>query len=152
MSKKLISIIFMYILLTGCDTVIDGIVGPDYDCEECYLEISAPDLVVDENGFYTMTYNNTDYQTFSTLKAETGSTSEYQYLAWTSNKEFGVEWQGQMIWTNLVNGSSYTDGNGEAFTVLGVYSNFIGDTIKVYCGYEDNENIHYLDSLEVIVK
>ena len=57
-----------------------------------------------------------------------------------------------MIWTNLVNGSSYTDGNGEAFTVLGVYSNFIGDTIKVYCGYEDNENIHYLDSLEVIVQ
>ena len=132
------------VLLTSCD---NNLLTPDTGYLDLHMSGNQ-----DENGFYTMTYNNTDYQTFSTLKAETGSTSEYQYLAWTSNKEFGAEWQGQMIWANLVNGSSYTDGNGEAFTVLGVYSNFIGDTIKVYCGYEDNENIHYLDSLEVIVK
>ena len=51
---------------------------------------------------------------------------------------------------NLVNFSSYTD-NGAAHTVLGVWEQFIGDTIKVYSGYVDECNNQYIDSIEVII-
>ena len=47
--------------------------------------------------------------------------------------------------------NSYTDNLGEAHTVLSVWPEFIGDTIKVYAGYTDEYNNHYVDSLEVIV-
>ena len=54
-------------------------------------------------------------------------------------------------WTNLVNGSSYTDEDGVAHTVLGVWEVFIGDTIKVWTGYTTDCGTHRLDSLEVII-
>ena len=54
-------------------------------------------------------------------------------------------------WTSLVNQSSYTNNDGKAYTVLGVWENFIGDTIKVYSGYTDNCNILHVDALEVII-
>ena len=55
-------------------------------------------------------------------------------------------------WVNLVNEASYTDELGEAHTVLGIWNEFIGDTVKVYAGYNDEYDNHYLDSLEVIIK
>ena len=86
-----------------------------------------------------------DYiQTFTTLQARTGN--EYQKIEWISNKEIKIN----NVWTNLVNSASYTDINGEAFTALGVWEEFINDTITVYCGYNDEYN-HYVDSLKVIV-
>ena len=148
MTKKIISCIFIYILLTGCDTLT----GPENGGETYYLDINAPNLVTDYNGFYIMPHMSSEYQTVTTLKAETGSIDEYQHLQWLSDKEFGVEWQGQWVWANLVNSSSYTNDEGVGHTVLGVYDNFVGDTIKVYCGYQDNYGNHYLDSLEVIVQ
>ena len=39
-----------------------------------------------------------------------------------------------------------------AYTVLGIWEEFIGDTIKVYCGYKNNCQITYTDSLEVIIE
>jgi hypothetical protein len=52
----------------------------------------------------------------------------------------------------LVNSTSYTDGGGYAYTVLGVWEEFIGDTIIVYCGYEDMCSLRYIDSLKVIIE
>ena len=144
MIKKIISI-FIYIVLTGCDTLT----GPEP--ENTYLEVSAPSLSQDENGYYIMYVDSNFQQTFTTLKAETGSET-IQLLTWDSNKEFSVEWQGQMIWENVVNGSSYTDDEGNGYTVLGVYDIFTGDTIRVYCGYQDDYNNYYEDYLEVIVE
>lgn len=158
--------IFIYVLsflITGCD---DTIVSYDYDkyypsedgeveesmdmdiTEDYYLVISADSLSLDDNGFYVMEYLNNYHQTFTTLTAETGSLSNYQHIAWMSNKEIKLG----NDWINLVNGYSYTDDIGEAHSVLGVWSEFIGDTIKVYAGYNDEHNNHYLDSLEVIIK
>ena len=85
-------------------------------------------------------------QTFSTLEAKTGLV-HHQFISWQSNKEILLDG----YWTNLVNQSSYTDNDGKAYTVLGVWGNFIGDTIKVYSGYTDNFNIRHIDSLKVII-
>ena len=137
-------LIFIYtLLLTSCD--VSSISGP----EECdsggYLTISAPSLEVDGNGYYQM-YFNTDYvQTFTTLNAETGR--DYEKLAWQSNKEILISGE----WTQLVNGSSYTNDYGLGHSVLGVWEVFVGDTIKVWCGYTNDCGFHKLDSLEVII-
>ena len=44
------------------------------------------------------------------------------------------------------------DDDGIAYTVLGVWKNFVGDTIKVYCGYYWDYGPQYLDSLKIIVE
>ena len=65
-----------------------------------------------------------------------------------SNKEISI----QGHWTNLVNSASYTDEEGVAHTVLGIWPEFIGDTITVYCGYTDQCDVHHVDSLKVIIE
>ena len=139
MVKNILKYLFIYILLVGCESPLV--------CEDCYLNIGAPDLEADENGYYHMEFLNSYSQTFSTLEAETGITSYNQKVKWISNKEILIAGH----WTNLVNQSSYTDGGGKAYTVLSAWEIFIGDTVKVYSGYTDNCNILHVDSLEVII-
>ena len=69
MVKKSIWYIFIYVLLTGCgDNTLTNV------CEsDCYLDIEAPDLVTDENGYYHMEWLEGYNQTFTTLKADIGS-------------------------------------------------------------------------------
>ena len=40
--------------------------------------------------------------------------------------------------------------DGMAYTMLGVYEEYIGDTVMVSCGYYE-DNVQYLDSLGVII-
>ena len=56
-----------------------------------------------------------------------------------------------MNWINLINSNSYTDDYGIANGVIGVWEDFIGDTIKVYSGYTDDCYILQVDSLEVVI-
>ena len=144
MVKKFIIYIFIYMTLTGCES--NNIMGV---CESnCFLEINAQSLVEDENGYYQIEFDNNNTQTFSTLRARTGSSDTYQKLKWISDTEFLVGG----YWTNCVNQSSYTDTDGEAYTVLSVWDILIGDTLKVYSGYHDQCGTHFVDSLNVIVK
>ena len=154
MVKNLFLVIFISVLITGCDN--QYIVEPDLweledeieNTEVDYFLVLESYLPLDENGYYVMEFLNSYNQTFTTLSAETGSPDYYQKVAWISNKEI---WMGNQ-WINIVNESSYTDEYGQAHTVLGVWPEFIGDTIKVYAGYNDQYENHYLDSLEVIIK
>ena len=139
MIKNILKYIFIYILLVGCNSPLI--------CEDCYLNTGAPDLQMDENGYYHMEFLDSYVQTFSTLEAKTGIISYNQKINWVSNKEILIAG----YWTNLVNGSSYTDEEGKAYTVLGVWENFIGDTVKVYSGYTDNCDILHVDSLEIVI-
>lgn len=146
MVKNNILYIFIYVLLIGCgDDVMTNSCNSD-----CHLDISAPDLQMDENGYYHMEWLDGYVQTFSTLKVETGL--DYQKVNWTSNRQINIQHYGTDNWTNLVNQSSYTDDEGVAHTVLGVWEQFVGDTIKVYSGYTNNCSIQYIDSLEVVVE
>ena len=145
----------MYILLVGCES--NSVLEPttsdvdetEMSCvSECYLDISAPDLEIDSNGYYSITFLDDYIQTFTTLEAQTGFENDYEKLEWISNKEM---YMGYGEWANLVNKSSYTDENGRARTVLGVWGIFIGDTITVYSGYKDECDIQHIDSLKVVV-
>ena len=139
MVKNTLKYIFIYILLVGCESPLT--------CEDCYIDITAPDLQIDENGYYHMEFLNSYVQTFSTLEAETGIIDYTQKVKWISDTEIFISG----YWIPLVNQFSYTDNDGKAYTVLGVWENFIGDTIKIYSGYTDNCNILHIDSLEVII-
>ena len=141
MVKKGMFYIFIYIFIVGCD---DSII-----CDDCYLEIGASSLQVDDNGYYHMVFDGglLSNQSFTTLDANTGYINEHQKVMWITNKETYING----YWINLVNQNSYTDNDGVAHTVLAVWEQFIGDTIMIYAGYHDNCNIHHLDSLGVII-
>ena len=153
-SVKHIFYIFIYIMMVSCDGSYLGnplaVTGPsDYlECdEENYMTTTAPDLEMDSNGYYKLKWIEGYMQTFSTLKADTGYEGSYERVSWISNKEIEINDE----WINIVNTSSYTNEYGTAHTVLGVWEEFIGDTIKVYSGNFDACGTQYLDSLEVIV-
>ena len=85
---KLIIYIFIYTTLTGCD----GNNPMSSVCESnCFLEMDAQNLVIDDNGYYNIEYNNGSNQTFSTLRARTGSNDVYQKLMWISDTEVQAE-------------------------------------------------------------
>ena len=144
MVKKLFIYIFIYTLLVGCNTQ-----NPlSNECETgCYLEVSAPSLQMDENGYYHIEWLEGYNQTFSTLRANTGSGYLIQKVYW--NSDSGIEYGGEFV--SCVNPASYTD-DGVAHTVLSVWEGMIGDTIKVYAGYRDNCDFQHTDSIGVIVK
>ena len=135
--KMVFWVIFIYILLVGCE---------DVNHRVRFLNIDAPDLEK-TNGFYEMAHLEDYIQTFATIRAKTGSFDEYQKLQWISNKEINIGG----YWINPVNNISYTDENGEAFTVFSIWEELINDTITVYCGYHDEYNNHYVDSLKIII-
>jgi len=56
------------------------------------------------------------------------------------------------IWTNVVNTASYTNEEGIAFIVLGVWEESAGDTITIYCGYDNECEVHFMDSIKVIIE
>lgn len=92
---------------TGCED--------EYKCEGNYLEIDAPSLLK-ADGYYLLTFLEGYNQTFTTLRAQTGSEDIYQKLAWAANKEALINGS----WTNVVNTASYTNEEGISYTVLTV--------------------------------
>ena len=142
MVKKSILYIFIYTLLVGCDTLI-----LNNDCEsDCYLEVEAPSLQMDGNGYYHMEWLEGYTQTFSTLNANTGLDGVVKVM-WESDS--GIDYNG--YWVSSVNPASYTD-NGVAHTVLAVWEGQIGDTLTVYARYQDDCGIEYLDSIKVVIE
>ena len=155
MIKKLFTYIFIYTLLVGCDTqniltnedVLNDEVVLDESCEsDCYLEVTAPDLQIDDNGYYHMEFLSDYVQTFSTLDANTGS-DEIVKVVWDSGS--GIYWNG--VWVDGINHASYTDESGVAHTVLAAWEEQIGDTLTVYAWYRDNCDTEHIDSIKVVI-
>ena len=144
MVKKLFIYIFIYTLLVGCDT--QSILTNDDECRsDCFLEVTAPNLQGDVDGFYHIEWLDGYYQTFSTLDAGTGS-DEIVKVMWDSDS--GINYSG--YWVSSVNPASYTD-NGVAHTVLSAWEEQIGDTLTVYAQYQDDCGVEYIDSIKVVI-
>jgi len=104
-------------------------------------------LEIDDGGYYHMQFIDNYFQTFTTFTVETGSCGYYKKVRLISNKEIEIN----DVWVNVIDSYSYTNGDGEAFGVIGVWEEFVGDTIKVYSGYTDECDNQYIDSLNVII-
>ena len=142
MVKNLFKYIFIYTLLVGCNTQ-----NPlNSECEvDCYLDVEAPSLQIDGNGYYHMEWLEGYTQTFSTLDANTGS-DEIVKVMWDSDS--GINHSG--YWVSSVNPASYTDG-GVAHTVVAAWEEQIGDTLTVYAWYRDKCDMEYTDSIKVVI-
>ena len=149
MLKNLISYIFIYIFLMGCD---DGI-GPlqsEEGCYDCVLELSILGLETDiSDGYYHIDYNDGALQTFVHINAFVGQGD--RYVGWSSDTHYCTEFMGQEECSNVVNSSSYSDLTTKiSTTVMGVHEIHIGKIITIYCGYYNN-GTQYSDSIKVII-
>ena len=145
MVKKLFIYIFIYTLLVGCDTqIIQPGTETDY-----FLEVTAPNLELDENGYYHIEFLDNYLQTFSTLDANTGSEDTYQKVYWDSDS--GIYESYTNDWVSCVNHASYTN-YGVAHTVLSVWEENVGDTVTIYTWYKETiTSSEFLDSIKVVV-
>ena len=157
MLKNIINYIFIYILsmlFISCEGYHDIVgVNLEEECFNCFLELSSSDLQMDENGYYHLDYINYEdeyaVQTFARLEAYIGY--EYEYVGWTSDTTFeGCTW-GYCEDVSIVNGASYSDEDGYAYTMLGVYPSNIGDTATVWCGYYDDFGKQWKESMRIII-
>ena len=143
MLKNMISYIFIYIILVGCENSFQS-----EECLSCTLELST-ELFVDNNGYHHLEWLENSNQTFTKIDAYVGN--DYEYVNWTSDTEFCIEWMGTQQCNNIVNGSSYSGEDGIASTIIGVHQEHIGDTITVHCGYYDNYGVQYLNTIRIII-
>ena len=146
MVKNFFLVIFISVLVISCDNQ-NNIFGTNDNTDFYYLNLTSY-LEKDESGYYRMNLLNSYNQTFTTLKAETGSDFTVQKVSWTANKEINIDG----YWVQLVNSSSYTDNFGEAHTVFSGWYEFLQDTITVFAEYDDEFGNNYLDSLKIIVE
>ena len=136
--------IFIYTLLVGCNTQ-----NPlnNNECESNFtMNVEAPELEMDENGYYHIEWLEGYNQTFTTLKAVT-NTEGYNKIYWTSQE--GIEYSGEFV--SCVNPASYTN-DGLARQTMAVWEEMIGDTITIYAGFIDWCDIQYMDEIKVIVE
>ena len=89
-----------------------------------------------------------DIQTFTKIHADIGQS--YEKVGWTSNTYFDGCVFGYCEPVNVVNSASYSNSDGIAYTMMGIYEEHIGDTVIVYCGYYNMET-QYLDSIKIII-
>tara|TARA_B100000945_G_scaffold192677_1_gene154744 strand:+ start:678 stop:1133 length:456 start_codon:yes stop_codon:yes gene_type:complete len=147
MLKNTIKYIFIYticLISIGCES---NLFGPNDGCEECHLELEAPNLPLDENGIYHLDYIDGDLQTFTQLRAYVGYGMEY--LGWESDTEYCVQMWNYIECNDVVNPASYSGSDGYATQIMGVHQEHIGDTVTVYCGYYDNYGKQYLNSIRI---
>ena len=122
----------------------DGWTQNDY-----FLEVTAPSLELDDNGYYHIEFLDNYSQTFSTLDANTGSEDMYQKVYWDSDSGIYESFTGD--WVSCVNHASYTN-YGVAHTVLSVWEENVGDTVTVYTWYKETINsTEFIDSIKVVV-
>ena len=126
------------ILFIACDNPLGE---DDPSCDYCYLDIDAPDLELISNGNYRMYINPDSYNTWSQLRAYVGY--DLEIVGWTTNTYNNV------LNTPIVNGSSWSNEDGYAFSNLAVNPEHIGMTAKVYAGYYDNYGKQWLDSIYI---
>jgi uncharacterized protein YcfL len=144
MVKKLFIYIFIYTLLVGCDTQS---VLTNNECESDFMmNVEAPELEMDENGYYHIEWLEGYNQTFATLEAIT-NTEGYNRIYWTSQQ--GIEYGGEFV--SCVNPVSYTS-DGVARQTMAVWGEMVGDTIMIYAGFEDWCYNQHIDSIGVVVE
>ena len=149
MIKNIVKCIFIYISLLICVGCENNVVGMAESCSDCVLELSIPELTIDDNNYYHLEFNGDYIQTFAKLEAYVGV--GYVHLEWNSDTEHCVEMWNYMDCNDVVNPASYSGSDGIANQMMGVHQEHIGDTITVHCGYYDDYGVQYLNNIKVII-
>jgi hypothetical protein len=148
MVRNFILYIFIYTLLIGCNTR-DWPVAPNNsgECESDFtMNVEAPELEMDENGYYHIEWLDGYNQTFTTLEAIT-NTEGWNKIYWMSQS--GIEYNGEFV--SCVNPASYTN-DGVARQTMAVWEEMIGDTLIIYAGFEDWCSEEHNDYIGVVVE
>ena len=137
----------LWLFYIGCESPVSNeIIEHDF---RVFSEI----LYKDGNSYYHMTLNPNINQTFSTLTAYTSSES-IQKVGWYTEESWTyTHFNGEDFEVPLVNGASYTDAEGEAHTVFAPIYEMLGDTIKVFAEYiDENTNILYTSWISIVLE
>ena len=145
MKKYIILLSLFYI---GCESPVSN-----SEVIEHEFRVFSETLVKDSNSYYHMSLNPGVNQTFNTLTAHT--TSEMiQKVGWYTEESWTyTHFNGDDFGVPLVNGASYTDVIGEAHTVFAPIYEMLGDTIKVYAEYiDENTNLLYTSWISIVLE
>ena len=137
----------LWLFYIGCESPVSNeIIEHDF---RVFSEI----LYKDGNSYYHMTLNPNINQTFSTLTAYTSSES-IQKVGWYTEESWTyTHFNGEDFEVPLVNGASYTDIDGEAHSVFDPIYEMLGDTIKVYAEYiDENTNLLYTSWISIVLE
>ena len=160
------------VFFIGCeDTINDTVIMYEWDAR----------LPMDDNGYYHLTMDRDNHQTLHRLsgivKTESGEPVENFRVTWESDLYWVLgDTLGYMIehtgsdelwyvgydttyitWFSgfevpIVNGSSYSNENGEVSTMIAPVQTMRGDTVKILYGFWDNWRYEEtIDSLEIIL-
>ena len=141
-------IVLLSLLYVGCESPTG--VGEVVEHE---FRVFSETLYKDDNSYYHMTLNPNINQTFSTLTAYTSSES-IQKVGWYTEESWTyTHFNGEDFEVPLVNGASYTDVEGEAHTVFAPIYEMLGDTIKVFAEYiDENTNLLYTSWISIVLE
>ena len=141
-------IILLSLFYIGCEnpTGSGGVIEHEF-------RVFSETLYKDGNSYYHMTLNPNINQTFSTLTAHTSSES-IQKVGWYTEESWTyTHFNGEDFEVPLVNGASYTDNIGEAHSVFAPIYQMLGDTIKVYAEYiDENTNLLYTSWISIVLE
>ena len=129
------------LLIVGCTTNTEPIE------QNCNCSIDVYSNLPKQNEIYELTFNDSYVQTFTQLYVET-KCGLHTKVSWDTNYQYRINTD----WVSLVNPSSMTDEDGDGIIIFGVWEEFIGDTISVYCGYSDDCGNHHLDSIKIFIQ
>tara|TARA_R110002073_G_scaffold111519_1_gene247994 strand:- start:710 stop:1138 length:429 start_codon:yes stop_codon:yes gene_type:complete len=140
--RKLMSLISI-LLLVGCSLEPTAI----YNFE---LELG---LEQDGNGYYHLPMDSQGASNQSLYKfAVDTNNPNIQLVHWVSDTYFDVDYFGYTESAPIINGSSYTYGDGMAYTMFGPHMEQIGDTVAVLVGYTDSHTFEcYVLNFEIIL-
>ena len=136
------TLILTLVLFMGC-----GNNNPFSSNEPCECDINVYSNLPKQNEIYELTFNDSYVQTFTQLYVQT-ECGLHTKVSWDTNYQYRINTD----WVSLVNPSSMTDEDGDGIVIFGVWEEFIGDTISVYCGYTDDCGNHHLDSIKIFIQ
>ena len=109
-------------------------------------------LPLDENGYPTLQLNPNTHQTIHRIKGSLtrdGKPVNMVKVGWGSNHYW--EYDGQLV--PIVNGSSYSNEDGEVNTMIGIVHSMVNDTITIFYGfYDDWLSEETIDEFQIIIK
>ena len=126
------------LLFFSCQNIFEN--QQEQYCSYCTLELEAPELELDGNGYYHFEYHN-GTPVFS-LSAYVGY--ENQYVAWTTNLTYQD--------TPMINGSTYSNEEGYDNTIMYTHEEHIGQVATIWAGYYDNYGNQWIDSIKVVIE